>query len=40
MAWIKRNLFFLIGSLIAVALMVVGVFFLMAQINDEKPGHR
>jgi hypothetical protein len=35
MAWIKRNLFFLIGSLIAVALMVVGVFYLLGQINDE-----
>jgi hypothetical protein len=35
MAWIKRNLFFLIGSLIAVALMVVGVFYLLGQINNE-----
>jgi hypothetical protein len=35
MAWIKRNLFFLIGSLIAVALIVVGVFYLLGQINDE-----
>lgn len=34
MAWIKRNLFFLIGSLIAVALMVVGVFYLLGQYND------
>jgi hypothetical protein len=36
MAWIKRNLFFLIGSLIAVALMVMGVFYLLRQINDEE----
>jgi hypothetical protein len=35
MAWIKRNLFFLIGSLIAVALMVLGVFYLLGQINAE-----
>jgi hypothetical protein len=35
MAWIKRNLFFLIGTLIAVALIVVGVFYLLGQINDE-----
>jgi hypothetical protein len=35
MAWIKRNLFFLIGSLIALALMVVGIFYLLGQINDE-----
>ena len=35
MAWIKRNLFFLIGSLIAVALIVVGVLYLLGQINDE-----
>jgi hypothetical protein len=35
MAWIKRNLFFLIGSLIAVALMVVGIFYLLAQLNDK-----
>ena len=35
MAWIKRNLFFLIGILIAVGLMVVGVLYLLGQINDE-----
>jgi hypothetical protein len=35
MAWIKRNLFFLIGSLIAVGLMVMGIFYLLGQINEE-----
>lgn len=35
MAWIKRNLFFLIGSLIAVGLIVAGVIYLLGQINDE-----
>jgi hypothetical protein len=35
MAWIKRNLFFAIGSLIAVALMGVGGYYLYQQITDE-----
>src|ERR1700759_4638034 len=35
MAWIKRNLFFLIGALIALALMGVGVFYLLGKINEE-----
>jgi hypothetical protein len=35
MAWIKRNLFFLIGSLVALALMGVGIYYLLGQINDE-----
>src|SRR5271165_6466863 len=35
MAWIKRNLFFLIGSLVALALMAGGGFFLYQQITAE-----
>jgi len=35
MAWIKRNLFFVIGSLVALALMIGGGFFLYQQISDE-----
>ena len=35
MAWIKRNLFFFIGSLVALALMAGGGFFLYQQISDE-----
>lgn len=37
MAWIKRNLYFFIGSIVAVALMVAGGFYLFSQISDE--GH-
>src|ERR1700685_790920 len=36
MAWIKRNLFFLIGSLVALALMIGGGFFLYQQISEER----
>ena len=35
MAWIKRNLYFVIGSLVAVALMGVGGFLLFSQISQE-----
>jgi len=35
MAWIKRNLYFFIGSIVAVALMVAGAFYLFSQISDE-----
>jgi hypothetical protein len=35
MAWIKRNLYFLIGSIIALALMIVGGVYLFNQISDE-----
>jgi hypothetical protein len=35
MAWIKRNLFFLIGSLIALGLMGFGIFYLLGQIGEE-----
>src|SRR5579872_5602032 len=35
MAWIKRNLYFLLGSLVAAALMGVGGYFLYTQINHE-----
>lgn len=35
MAWIKRNLFFLIGTLIALGLMGYGIFYLLGQINYE-----
>jgi len=38
MAWIKRNLYFLIGSIIAVALMIVGGVYLYSQISDEESG--
>lgn len=36
MTWIKRNLFFVIGSLVALALMVVGVLMLLSQIGEEQ----
>jgi hypothetical protein len=36
MAWIKRNLFFLIGSIIALALMIVGGIYLFNQVSDEQ----
>jgi len=36
MAWIKRNLFFVLGSLAALALMVVGVIMLLSQIAGEQ----
>jgi hypothetical protein len=35
MAWIKRNLYFLIGSIIALALMIVGGVYLFNQVSDE-----
>ena len=35
MTWIKRNLFFVIGGVIAVALMGVGVVMLLQQISKE-----
>jgi len=35
MAWIKRNLYFLLGSLVALALMIVGGVLLFKQISDE-----
>jgi hypothetical protein len=35
MAWIKRNLFFVLGSLVALALMAGGGYFLFQQITDE-----
>src|ERR1700728_4650621 len=35
MAWIKRNLFFVLGSLVALALMAGGGYFLFQQISDE-----
>lgn len=35
MAWIKRNLYFLIGSLVALALMIVGGVMLFKNISDE-----
>jgi hypothetical protein len=35
MAWIKRNLYFVIGSVIALALMGVGGYYLYTQIADE-----
>jgi hypothetical protein len=35
MAWIKRNLFFLIGSLIALGLMGAGIFYLLGNITAE-----
>ncbi len=35
MAWIKRNLYFLIGSLVALGLMGVGGYFLYTQISTE-----
>ncbi len=36
MAWIKRNLYFFIGSLVALGLMGYGGFFLYQQINAEQ----
>ena len=36
MVWIKRNLFFVIGSLVALGLMGVGVFYLLKQISEEQ----
>ena len=33
MAWIKRNLYFLIGSIIALGLMVFGVVVLLSQMS-------
>jgi hypothetical protein len=35
MAWIKRNLFFVIGSVIAVLLIGVGVYYLIAEMAAE-----
>lgn len=35
MAWIKRNLFFVLGGLVALGLMVGGGFFLFQKISDE-----
>jgi hypothetical protein len=35
MVWIKRNLYFLIGSLVAVILMIVGGIILFTQISQE-----
>jgi len=35
MAWVKRNLYFLIGSLVALALMGGGGFYLWMKISDE-----
>jgi len=35
MAWIKRNLFFAIGSFVALVLMGVGIWMLIAQMADE-----
>jgi len=35
MAWIKRNLYFAIGSVIALALMIFGAFILWTQISQE-----
>ena len=35
MVWIKRNLYFLIGSLVALALMVVGGIYLFSEISQE-----
>ena len=36
MGWIKRNLYFLIGTLVALGLMGYGAFVLMTKIADEK----
>src|ERR1700722_1398796 len=36
MAWIKRNLYFLIGSIIALGLMIFGVFVLLSQMSAEQ----
>jgi hypothetical protein len=36
MAWIKRNLFFVLGSLVALGLMGVGVYYLLSQISEEQ----
>jgi hypothetical protein len=35
MGWVKRNLYFLIGSLVALVLMGVGGFYLWSKINEE-----
>jgi hypothetical protein len=35
MAWVKRNLYFLIGSLVAVVLMGLGGYLLYSQMSDE-----
>jgi hypothetical protein len=35
MSWIKRNLYFVVGSLVAVALMVLGGFYLLSAISSE-----
>lgn len=35
MAWIKRNLYFFLGSLVALALMILGGVMLFKQISDE-----
>src|SRR5690349_16018748 len=35
MTWIKRNLFFLIGTLVALALIGAGGFYLWTQMNQE-----
>lgn len=35
MAWIKRNLYFFIGSIVAVALMAAGGYYLFTQVSQE-----
>lgn len=35
MSWIKRNLYFVIGSVVAVGLMIAGGFYLYSQISEE-----
>jgi hypothetical protein len=35
MAWIKRNLFFVLGSIVALGLMVFGIVVLLGQISQE-----
>jgi hypothetical protein len=35
MSWIKRNLYFLLGSIVAVGLMIAGGFYLFSQISEE-----
>ncbi len=35
MSWVKRNLYFLIGSLVALALMGVGGYYLWSKISEE-----
>jgi hypothetical protein len=36
MAWIKRNLFFVVGLAVAVVLLGVGVFYLLGTLNDAE----